>query len=125
MEQLWRVILLVTLAVAFPLRTLAMSAERCCTFGVAGAQAYAAQTDGEGAGTGDGCDTPGHCAAGAPSGTSVHSTCTATCASAAVTPAMAESAASRWESILLAHPELPYFSVVSPPLERPPQAIVS
>ncbi len=123
MKQLWRVILLVTLAVAFPLRTLTMSAERCCTFGVAGAQAYAAQTDGEG--TGDGCDTPGLCAAGAPSGNSAHSTCTATCASAAVTPAMAGSAASLWESILFAHPEFPYFSVVSPPLERPPQAIVS
>lgn len=121
MKQLWRVILLVTLAVAFPLRTLAMSAERCCTFGAV--QAYAAQTDVEG--TGDGCDTPGLCAAGAPSGNTAHSMCTATCAAAAVTPAMAGSAASLWESILFAHPELPYFSVVSPPLERPLQAIVS
>lgn len=125
MKQLWRVILLVTLAVAFPLRTLAMSAERCCPLGAANVQAYAAQTDGDRAGTGDGCDTLGHCAAGAPSGNSVHSTCTATCTSAAVTPAMAGSLASLWESILFAHPQPPYFSVVSPPLERPPQAIAS
>lgn len=40
MKQFWRVILLVTLAVAFPLRILAMSAERCCSLVAAGVQAY-------------------------------------------------------------------------------------
>lgn len=124
MKQLWRVILLVTLVVAFPLRTLAMSAERCCPLGAAGVQTYAAMTEGERAGTGDGCDTRGDCAAGAPFGNSDHSTCTATCA-AAVPLAMTGSAGSLWESFLFSHSQPPYFSVVSPPLERPPQAIVS
>jgi len=38
---------------------------------------------------------------------------------------MAVSAASIWESVQFARPELPYYSVVSPPLERPPQALAS
>lgn len=125
MKHLWRVILLVTLAVALPLRTLAMPAERCCVFGTAGAQAFAAQTAAGDATTGDGCDRPHGCAAGAQSGHPANSTCSATCSSVAPTPAMAVSAASIWESVQFARPELPYFSVVSPPLERPPQALAS
>lgn len=122
MKQFWSAFLLVILAVALPLRVFAMPLSACCVDGMAAQPSYTAQHKVARVSSSDSCD--GHIdssTVGHPADMS-HASCTAICAAVAALPIAANLAQGSWKSILIAHRESRFPTVVLALLERPPKA---
>ncbi|WP_354687344.1 hypothetical protein [Cupriavidus necator] len=127
MNQFWRVVVLLTLALALPLRAQAGLLDSCCIAGIAQMPAHmpvqAAQASVE-AGSPDDCVSQSSCAGDRHVSGPSRLPCTASaCAVFAGTPLTIGSPTDAWTSELVAHPEFAYHSIVPRRLERPPTRI--
>ncbi len=119
MKQFWSAVLIVILAVALPLRVFAMPLSACC---VDDPPSYAALHNAARVSSSDSCDGHIDCSIkGQPTDMS-HASCMAICAAVAALPIAANLAQGSWRSILVAHRESSFPSVVLALLERPPKA---
>ncbi|WP_454731563.1 MULTISPECIES: hypothetical protein [Cupriavidus] len=126
MKQFWRVVMLLTLALALPLRAQAGPLDSCCVAGLADMPAHmpvqGAQASVE---TASPHDCVSHSCAGDrhASGPSRIPCTSSACAVFAGTPLATGSTTDAWTSVLVAHPEFAYLSVVPARLERPPKRV--
>lgn len=123
MHQLWRVILLLTLALALPLRAQAGPLDSCCVAAMDHMPVPEAQGRVD-SGSPHDCVSQSSCAGDRHSSGPPRIPCASSaCAVFAGTSLATESATDAWTSVLVAHPEFAYFSVVPPRLDRPPKRI--
>lgn len=105
MKQLWRVILLLTFALALPLRAQAGPWDSCCAAGMADMSAQNAQ-GGVDSGSSHDCNSQIKCAGDRHSGGQSRLPCSASaCAMFAGTSLTAPSGMGVWASVLVSHPE--------------------
>lgn len=125
MKRFWQVILVLTLALALPLRVLAMPISECCLVGMDEPASHVAHTNPDNAtlvDAGHGCNANSDCSAwGYPANMS-HASCTVMCAVVGAAPMPASLAAGARTSVLVPHPESSFLSIVLARLERPPKA---
>jgi hypothetical protein len=127
MKQFWRVVMLLTLALALPLRAQAGPLDSCCVAGLASMPAHmpvqGAQASVE-SGSQQDCVSQSSCAGERHASGPSRIPCTSSaCAVFAGTPLAIGPATDAWTSVLVAHPEFAYLSVVPARLERPPKRI--
>lgn len=125
MNRLWRLVVLLTLALALPLRAQAGPLDNCCIAGIAQMPAHgpaqAAQASVE-TGSPHDCVSQFGCAGDRHVSGPSRLPCTiSACAILAGTPLATAAPTDAWTSVLVAHPEFAYRSVVPPRLERPPK----
>ncbi|GAA0794663.1 hypothetical protein GCM10009078_15650 [Cupriavidus gilardii] len=117
MNQLLRVIVLLTLALALPLRAHAWPLDSCCIAGIAQMLTHMLVQEGQASvdtSSQHDCVSQSSCAGRLPCPASA-------CAAFAGTPWASGWATDAWASVLVAHPEFAYRSIVPPRLERPPK----
>lgn len=124
MKRLWRVILLLTLAVALPLRAQGGPWASCCAAGLAHMPAPMTQVSSLDSDTPHDCNSPTGCAGDRHSSGPSRVPCTASaCGTFVGTPLTTSSDTGAWTSVLVAHPEFACISFVGAPLERPPNGV--
>lgn len=125
MKRFWRIILVLTLALALPLRVSAIRLSMCCLVDMDASALYAAYTIPDTAtvvDAGHGCNANNACSAlGYPAKMS-HASCTAMCATVGAAPMPASLEGGAWTSVLVPRPESNFLSTVLALLERPPKA---
>lgn len=124
MKRFWQVILVLTLALALPLRISAMPLSECCLVGMdvsASRAAHTIQNNATLVDAGHGCNANNACSdLGYPAKMS-HGSCTAMCAAVGAAPMPASLAGGSRTSVLVPHPESNFLSIVLALLERPPK----
>lgn len=126
MSRLWRIVLMVILAAALPLRAFAMPTALCCHAGASDQAAHATvetamhASDAAAAGGSD-C---GDCTAEGDAAGMSHGSCVALCAAVAATSMHASAADESRASVLVAHPESIPISNLPRRLERPPKPVL-
>ncbi len=121
--QLWGMVVLLLLALALPLRAQAGRLDSCCVAGMAGMPVHEAQAS-DATGSPHDYAVQSSCAGDRhASGPSRVSCMSSTCAVFAGTSLATDSATDAWTSVLVAHPEFAYPSVVPPRLDRPPKRV--
>lgn len=125
MKRFWQVILVLTLALALPLRVSAMPLSECCLVGMDAPASHAAGTNpdnGTMADAGHGCNANSDCSALGYPAKMAQASCTAMCAVVGAAPMPASLVPGAWTSVLVPHPESNFLSIVLALLERPPKA---
>lgn len=125
MKRFWQIILVLTLALALPLRVSAMPLSVCCLVGMDASASHATYANPDNAtlvDAGHGCNANSDCSAlGYPTKMS-HASCTAMCATIGAAPMPASLEGGAWTSVLVPHPQSNFPSTVLALLERPPKA---
>ena len=122
MKRFWRVIMLLTLALALPLRVSAMPISECCLVGMDVSASHAMQNNATPPDAGHGCNANNACSdLGHPAKMS-HASCTVMCATVGAAPMPASLEGGAWTSVLAPHSESNFLSTVLALLERPPKS---